>query len=160
MLEMIVAHAENGVIGNAGTMPWHIPEDLKHFKTVTTGAAVIMGRKTFDSIGRALPKRRNIVITRQPDYVAAGCTVVPSLEEALKAAATEARVFILGGGEIYRRALPLADRLWITEIAAAPEGDTTFPTLNPADWETTLLSELPADENRPAVRFLRLDRRR
>ena len=79
MLEMIVAHAENGVIGNAGTMPWHIPEDLKHFKTVTTGAAVIMGRKTFESIGRALPKRRNIVITRQPDYVAAGCTVVPRL---------------------------------------------------------------------------------
>ena len=119
-----------------------------------------MGRKTFESIGRALPKRRNIVITRQPDYVAAGCTVVPSLEEALKAAATEARVFITGGGEIYRQALPLADRLWITEIAAAPEGDTTFPTLNPADWETTLLYELPADENRPAVRFLRLDRRR
>ena len=160
MLEMIVAHAENGVIGNAGTIPWHIPEDLKHFKTVTTGAAVIMGRKTFESIGRALPKRKNIVITRQPDYVAAGYTVVPSLEEALKAAATEARVFILGGGEIYRQALPQADRLWITEIAAAPEGDTTFPTLNPADWETTLLSELPADENRPAVRFLRLDRRR
>ena len=120
MLEMIVAHAENGVIGNAGTMPWHIPEDLKHFKTVTTGAAVIMGRKTFESIGRALPKRRNIVITRQPDYVAAGCTVVPSLDAALKAAGAEPRVFIIGGGEIYRQALPLADRLWITEIATAP----------------------------------------
>ena len=108
---MIVAHAENGVIGNAGTMPWHIPEDLKHFKTVTTGAAVIMGRKTFESIGRALPKRRNIVITRQPDYVAAGCTVVPSLEEALKTAATEARVFIIGGGEIYRRFATTASAL-------------------------------------------------
>lgn len=159
MLEMIVAHAENGVIGNAGTMPWHIPEDLKHFKTVTTGAAVIMGRKTFESTGRALPKRRNIVITRQPDYVATGCTVVPSLDAALKAAGAEPRVFIIGGGEIYRQALPLADRLWITEIAAAPKGDTTFPTLNPEDWETTFLSELSANENRPAVRFLRLDRR-
>ena len=82
MLEMIVAHAENGVIGNAGTMPWHIPEDLKHFKTVTTGAAVIMGRKTFESIGRALPKRRNIVITRQPDYVAAGGSVGPARDAA------------------------------------------------------------------------------
>ena len=160
MLEMIVAHAENGVIGNAGTMPWHIPEDLKHFKAVTTGAAVIMGRKTFESIGRALPKRKNIVITRQTGYEAAGCEVVTSLEAALQAAQTEDRVFIIGGGEIYREALPFADRLWITEIAAAPAGDTTFPALNPDDWETTLLSELPADENHPAVRFLRLARRR
>ena len=159
MLEMIVAHAENGVIGNAGTMPWHIPEDLKHFKTVTTGAAVIMGRKTFESIGRALPKRKNIVITRRPDYTAPGCTVVTSLAAALEAARTEERVFIIGGGEIYREALPQADRLWITEIAAAPVGDTTFPALNPQDWDTTLLSELAADENHPAVRFLRLDRR-
>lgn len=159
MLEMIAARAANGVIGNAGDMPWHIPEDLKHFRTVTTGAAVIMGRKTFESIGRPLPKRLNIVITRQENYAASGCTVVPNLAAALEAARASDRQIIIGGGEIYRQALPLADRLWITEIAASPEGDTTFPELNDADWETMLLSELPAEGERPAVKFLRLDRR-
>lgn len=159
MLEMIAARAANGVIGNAGDMPWHIPEDLKHFRTVTTGAAVIMGRKTFESIGRPLPKRLNIVITRQENYAASGCTVVPNLAAALEAARASDRQIIIGGGEIYRQALPQADRLWITEIAASPEGDTTFPELNDADWETTLLSELPAEGERPAVKFLRLDRR-
>ncbi len=160
MLEMIVAHAQNGVIGNAGDMPWHIPEDLKHFRAVTTGAAVIMGRKTFESIGRPLPKRLNIVITRQADYAASGCTVVSDLAAALEAAKASERQIIIGGGEIYRQALPMADRLWITEIAATPEGDTTFPTIDPAHWEATLLSELPAEGARPAVKFLRLDRRR
>ncbi len=159
MLEMIAARAENGVIGNAGDMPWHIPEDLKHFRTVTTGAAVIMGRKTFESIGRPLPKRLNIVITRQENYAASGCTVVPNLAAALEAARASDRQIIIGGGEIYRQALSLADRLWITEIAASPKGDTTFPELNDADWETMLLSELPAEGERPAVKFLRLDRR-
>lgn len=160
MLEMIVAHAQNGVIGNAGAMPWHIPEDLKHFRSVTTGAAVIMGRKTFESIGRPLPKRLNIVITRQANYAAPGCTVVSDLAAALEAAKASDRQIIIGGGEIYRQALPQADRLWITEIAASPAGDTTFPNLNEADWETTLLSALPAEGDRPAVKFLRLDRRR
>ncbi len=159
MLEMIAARAANGVIGNAGDMPWHIPEDLKHFRTVTTGAAVIMGRKTFESIGRPLPKRLNIVITRQENYAASGCTVVPNLAAALEAARASDRQIIIGGGEIYRQALSLADRLWITEIAASPKGDTTFPELNDADWETMLLSELPAEGERPAVKFLRLDRR-
>lgn len=160
MLEMIVAHAQNGVIGNAGDMPWHIPEDLKHFRSVTTGAAVIMGRKTFESIGRPLPKRLNIVITRKADYAAPGCTVAASLAAALEAAKASDRQIIIGGGEIYRQALPMADRLWITEIAATPAGDTTFPAIDAKAWETTLLSELPAEGERPAVKFLRLDRRR
>ena len=159
MLEMIVARAENGVIGNAGSMPWHIPEDLKHFRQVTTGAAVIMGRKTFESIGRPLPKRLNIIITRQPDYDAEGCTVVPDLATALAAAQANERQIIIGGGEIYRQALPQTERLWITEIAAAPAGDTTFPTIDASQWASTILSELPADNDRPAVKFLRLDRR-
>lgn len=158
MLEMIVAHARNGVIGNAGTMPWHIPEDLKHFKTVTTGAAVIMGRKTFESIGRALPGRKNIVITRQAGYAAQGCIVVPNLASALTAAGKE-RCFVIGGGEIYRQALPQADRLWVTEIEASPAGDTTFPTLDPDEWNEEVLGELPATDQRPAVRFVKLDRK-
>lgn len=159
MLEMIAARGANGVIGNAGGMPWHLPEDLKHFKTVTMGATVLMGRKTFESIGRALPGRRNIVITRRTGYLAPGCEVVGSLEAALRETRNDARVFVIGGGEVYRAALPCADRLWLTEIDASPEGDTTFPALNPSDWDAVLLSELPGTENRPGLRFMRYERK-
>ena len=124
-LEMIVARAANGVIGNAGTMPWHIPEDLRHFKTVTMGAAVIMGRKTRESIGRNVPGRTNIVISRNAATHYDGALTVPSLADALKAAQNEAKVFVIGGGQIYRAALPLAQTCWVTEIAAECAGDTT-----------------------------------
>lgn len=134
-LEMIVARAANGVIGNAGTMPWHIPEDLRHFKTVTMGAAVIMGRKTRESIGRNLPGRTNIVISRNAATHYDGALTVPSLADALKAAQNEAKVFVLGGGQIYRAALPLAQTCWVTEIAAECAGDTTFPELPASEWK-------------------------
>lgn len=157
-LEMIVARAANGVIGNAGTMPWHIPEDLRHFKTVTMGAAVIMGRKTRESIGRNLPGRTNIVISRNAAMHYDGALTVPSLADALKAAQNEAKVFVLGGGQIYRAALPLAQTCWVTEIAAECAGDTTFPELPASEWKKTVLREVPATDTTPMLTFCRYDR--
>lgn len=134
-ISLIVAVAENGIIGTGGTMPWHITEDFRHFKEVTLGHSVVMGRKTYESIGRPLPRRRNIVITRNPDLAIEGCEMASSLEGALAmCAGEEEEVFVIGGGEIYRQAMPLADRLYITHVGVAVEGDTRFPTIDPAIW--------------------------
>lgn len=135
-LNIIVAVAENGVIGGSNTLLWHISEDLRRFKQLTTGHPVIMGRKTYLSIGRPLPNRRNIVISRQADLQIEGCEVFSSLEAAI-AACREAgaeQAFVIGGGEVYRQALPLADRIHYTRVFRAYEGDTTFPELDPAEW--------------------------
>ena len=140
-LNIIVAVAENGVIGGSNTLLWHISEDLRRFKQLTTGYTVIMGRKTYLSIGRPLPNRRNIVISRQADLQIEGCEVFSSLEAAI-AACREAgaeQAFVIGGGEVYRQALPLADRIHYTRVCHPYEGDTTFPALDPAEW--TLVSE-------------------
>lgn len=130
-LSIIVAMAgEKRVIGKKGGLPWYIPEELRRFKEITTGHSIIMGRKTHESIGRALSDRTNIVITTRPSYTALGCIVVHSLEEALqKARGKEGaeEVFIIGGGEIYRQALPKTDKLYLTKVEAEIEGDTTFP---------------------------------
>ena len=130
---LVVAHTVPGrVIGLDGTMPWHEPEDLKHFRAVTTGHAIIMGRKTWDSIGRPLPKRRNLVVSRQADLRLEGAEVFPSLEAALAAAwTTDPEPCVIGGGELYRQALPRATRAWITEIHRDLRGDTFFPDLGP-----------------------------
>ena len=132
-ISLIWAQATDGVIGDAGSIPWHLPEDLAHFKELTQGGAVIMGRRTWDSLPerfRPLAGRRNIVITRQDDWTAKGATVVHSLAEAL-AAAADASVWIIGGGEIYRQAMPLADRLEVTEVDLEASGDTVAPAVDP-----------------------------
>lgn len=148
-IAMIVATASNGVIGGGNQMLWHVPEDFAHFKKTTMGHPIIMGRKTWESIGRPLPGRKNVVITRQPGYEAKGAEVVSSLEEAYKAVSDVEKVFVIGGGEIYRQALAQADEVWVTKIGQAFEGDTTFPTLSEDEWETTILSTLAPTEKRP-----------
>jgi len=133
---IVVARARNGVIGIENRLPWHLPEDLKHFKALTTGNAVIMGRKTWESLPpkfRPLPGRLNIVVTRDRGYVADGATVAHSLPAAV-AAAGEHKAFVIGGAEIYAQALPLATRLEITEVDADIPGDAFFPALDAAAW--------------------------
>jgi dihydrofolate reductase len=129
---LVAAVASNGVIGRSGDLAVRIPEDLRRFKALTMGHTLVMGRKTWDSIGRALPGRRTIVVTRQPDWSAPGADVAPSVRAALELASGE--VFVVGGGEIYDQTLDVADRLELTEIDAAPDGDTYFPAFDRAAW--------------------------
>ena len=147
-LTLIAAVARNGVIGKDNRLPWHLPADLKHFKALTTGHAVIMGRKTWESLPekfRPLPGRQNIVVTRNAGYAAAGATVVNSLADAV-AAASGSEAFVIGGAELYQAALGLADRLELTEIARDYDGDTVFPTRDPAQWRETA-RESQRDDN-------------
>ncbi|MFI3279035.1 MAG: dihydrofolate reductase [Rikenellaceae bacterium] len=134
MLSIIVAIASDGVIGNNNELLWHITEDMKYFRRVTSGHAVVMGRKTYDSIGRPLPKRHNIVISRQNISIE-GCSVVGSLEEALGLLDPAEESFIIGGAQIYALALPLSDRMYITHVGGDFEGDTHFPAWNPDEWQ-------------------------
>ena len=133
MVSVIVAVAENGVIGDKNSLLWHISEDLRNFKRVTSGHPVIMGRKTFDSLGRPLPNRTNVVITRQ-DIEIEGCKVVHSLEEALSLFSSDEEVFVIGGAQIYREAMPRADRFYLTRVHRPYEGDTSFPEWNESEW--------------------------
>jgi len=157
---LVVAVARNGVIGAKGTMPWHLPADLKHFKAKTLGRPMIMGRKTFESIGRPLPGRDTIVVTRQSGFTADGIHVASSLEDALPLAVDLARgrstdeITIVGGGQIYAQAMGLATRIEYTEIDVEPEGDAHFPALDPAVWAELSREEHPAEDERPAYRFL------
>ena len=148
MISIIVAIASNNTIGSANSMPWHLPEDFRHFKQVTMGKAVIMGRKTYESIGRPLPGRRNIVITRNADLRIEGCEIATSLEAAIALCNPLEENFIIGGGEIYRQAMPLADKLYITHIAADFEGDTRFPNIGP-EWHEISREEFPHGEKFP-----------
>ena len=131
---LIAAVGRNGVIGRDNDLPWRIREDLQHFKALTLGHTLVMGRKTYDSIGRPLPGRRTVVVTRQPDWSADGVEVVHTLEEALK---YDGDLYVAGGGEIYLQALPYADRLELTEVDQSPTGDVTFPEITPTDWTET-----------------------
>ena len=131
---LIVAVAANGVIGVRNALPWHLPADLRHFKATTMGCPVIMGRRTFESIGRPLPGRTNIVVTRRAAYAAQGCVVVGSLAAAGAAAAGAQEVFVIGGGELYAEALHAADRLYVTEIHAEFDGDARFPAVDRDEW--------------------------
>ena len=134
---MIVAMGENRVIGTGGSIPWHLPADFKHFKVLTTGHPIVMGRKTFESIGKPLPDRTNIIVTRDADYQYDGVVVVGSPDAALTAAgAAEGadEVFIIGGAEMYKLFLPQANRVYLTVVHGAFEGDTFFPELNVNDW--------------------------
>ena len=160
-IALIVAAARNGVIGGGNKMLWRVPEDFAHFKRTTMGHPIIMGRKTWESIGRPLPGRRNVVVTRNADYRAEGAEVVPSLEKAFEALEGTDTVFVIGGGEIYRQALPSADVVWLTKIGADFEGDTTFPELPESKWTTEVLETLEPTEARPfTVTICRCERRR
>jgi dihydrofolate reductase len=131
---LLAALASNGVIGAEGGLPWHLPEDLKRFKALTLGHPVIMGRRTWESIGKALPGRRNIVVTRQLGFVAAGAEVAASLEASFALCEGAPLAFVIGGAELYAAALPVADALELTEIGAAFDGDTTFPAFDRNAW--------------------------
>lgn len=157
---LIAAIAENGVIGDQNRLPWHLSADLRRFRSLTRGHAVIMGRRNYESIGRPLPERDNIVITRNPQFVAPGCRVVHSLAAALDAA-TGTDVFVIGGAEIYRQALPLAERLEITEVHAHVPGDVYFPTFATTDWrEVARERHEPDGKNAYAYSFVTYERRR
>lgn len=149
-LSIIVAQARNRVIGRDNKMPWHLPADLKHFKALTLSHPVIMGRKTFESIiaslGKPLPGRDNIVISRNAHFSAPGCIVAGSLEHALTACANAPEAFVIGGGEIYRQALPLAQRLYLTEIDADFDGEARFPEFDKTTWNETARRSFPAGE--------------
>lgn len=156
---LVAAVADNGVIGRGGGLPWHLPEDLRHFKKVTLGHPVIMGRRTFESLGRALPGRRNIVITRQKGWSAPGAERAESLDAALASVAPGAVAMVIGGADIFARALPLADRIELTEVHSRPEGDTLFPHLDREDWREATRDERPAQDGRPGCSFVTLTRR-
>lgn len=159
-INLVVARAHNGVIGRQGTLPWHLPADLKRFREITTGHPIVMGRLTHQSIGRVLPGRRNLVVTSHPDAVAPGATAVPSLEAALVAAGRVSDVMIIGGVALYEATLPRADRIYLTEVHADIEGDVTFPPLAPAQWREVAREDHPADTHNPlSYSFVILDRR-
>jgi dihydrofolate reductase len=136
-LVIIAAVAANGVIGDRNRLPWHLPDDLQHFRALTSGHAVIMGRKTWESLRGPLPGRQNIVVTRDPRYAAPGAEVAATLDAALARVRLPAPAFCIGGGELYRAALPRATTLYLTEIDCAFAGDATFPAFDRADWPET-----------------------
>lgn len=133
-LSLIVAMARNRVIGIENRLPWHLPGDLKYFKGLTMGHHIIMGRKTYESIGKPLPGRITVIVTRDPDYSQEGCLVAHSLAEAIELAKDDSEAFFVGGSSLYAQALPLADRMYITEIRADFEGDAHFPEFDKGDW--------------------------
>lgn len=160
LIAMVAAMAANRVIGLDNQMPWHLPADLKHFKAVTLGKPVVMGRKTFESIGRPLPGRRNIVISRQVSPQNGAVEWVNSVEQALNLLADVPEVMIIGGAEIYRQCLPFASRLYLTEIDLETAGDTWFPDYQAvANWQTVSDEYFTKDEHNPfAHRFITLER--
>ena len=144
-LEIVAAVAANGVIGAGNRMPWHLPADLRRFRALTTGHAVIMGRKTWESLGRALPQRQNIVVSRAPDFHAEGAQAAASLDEAIALVTLPAPAFCIGGGELYREALPRAMALHLTEIGVPFEGDATFPAFDRTLWREAARHAHPPD---------------
>lgn len=150
IISMIAAMANDRVIGLDGKMPWHLPADLVHFKKSTMGSPVIMGRKTYDSIGKPLPGRRNIILSRDENLFIAGCDVVQGLDEALKRVESGVdEVFIIGGQQLYEQALPMATRLYLTHIALDVDGDTRFPEYSNSLWRQISYSSHAADEKNP-----------
>lgn len=148
IISAIVAVAKNNVIGKDNDIPWYLPADLKYFKKVTLGHHIVMGRKCYESIGRPLPKRTNIVITRNPFFIATGCLVTHNLAEAVKIAEEngEEEVFIIGGGQIYEIAMPHVDRIYLTEVDLEVEGDIVFPEIDMDNWELTWEESHQSDE--------------
>lgn len=160
VVSIVVAMDERDGIGRAGGLPWRLPDDLRQFKALTLGKPVVMGRRTWDSIGRPLPGRLNIVVSRQPRLALPGATVVPSLAAALQAAGDVPETCVIGGAELYRVALPATDVLHLTRVHAVTDADTFFPPWEPAAWVETARTEHAADERHAhAFSFLRLERR-
>jgi dihydrofolate reductase len=144
VISLIVAASTNNVIGAKGNLPWRLSADLKRFKALTMGKPIVMGRKTYESIGRPLPGRQNIVITRQDNYAPEGCTVVQSVDAAL-AAADAPEIMIIGGGHIYEAFIPMAERIYLTRVDADIDGDTYFPEISEDQWQEVSRQEQAAD---------------
>ncbi|MGV6902678.1 dihydrofolate reductase [Brucella amazoniensis] len=166
LVSIVVAASENNVIGQENDMPWRLSTDLKRFKALTLGKPAIMGRRTWQSLGRPLPGRANIVITRDADFRAEGAEVVGSLEDALALARKFAaeggvdEICVIGGGQIYVQAMPLADRLHLTRVLSVIEGDTYFPEINPQDWQLLSSEDVPAgDKDSYPTRYMLYERR-
>ena len=146
MLSLIVAISDNQVIGREGQLPWHLSADLKRFKRLTMGHHIVMGRKTYDSIGRQLPGRTSIVLTRQPDWAVEGVVTATDFASALTQAGDDEEVFVIGGNQIYQLALPLVDRLYVTRVHATVQGDTYFPDITTDQWLLKQTDSFAADE--------------
>ncbi|MFI5157863.1 MAG: dihydrofolate reductase [Sphingobacteriales bacterium] len=158
-VSIIVAIGENHAIGKNNQLLWHMPNDLKHFKDITSGRTIIMGRKTFDSVGKPLPRRRNIVVTRQ-DITIPGCEVVKSIEDGLALCKDEDEVFIGGGAEIYKLAMHLTDRIYLTIIHKSFDADTFFPEIDKSEWKEVKREDFEPDEKNPLpYSFITLERR-
>lgn len=159
-IALIAAMGNNRVIGIDNRLPWYLPADFKHFKELTLGKPVLMGRRTFDSIGRPLPGRRNIVVTRDPNFRAEGVIVVTTLEEALAQAAPAPEIMVIGGASFYEQMLPRAQRLYLTFVHGDFEGDAYFPAWDGQQWKEVERQDYPADEaGNPSYSFVTLDRR-
>jgi dihydrofolate reductase len=159
MIAIIVAAAENGAIGSDNRLPWHLPDDLKRFKALSLGKPVVMGRRTFDSIGRPLPGRTNIVVSRQAGLAIEGVLVVQSLDAALAAAGSVPEIVVIGGAEIFRQVLPRTDTIHLTRVHAPVAGDVFFPELDPAKWREAGVEHHAADERHQyAFSFVTLQR--
>jgi dihydrofolate reductase len=158
-LAAIVAMSENGVIGNGNKLPWHLPADLANFKEITMGKPIIMGRKTYESIGRPLPGRCNIIISRDSNFQAVGCVVCNSAECALEAAGYSEEIYVIGGSLIFAMLMPRIERIYLTRVHQNVNGDAHFPELNKTEWKESSVVEHPADEKNPiAFTFSVLDR--
>ena len=163
-LSLLVAMAKNRVIGRDNKLPWHLPDDLKHFKFLTMGKTIVMGRKTYESIGKPLPGRVNIIITRQEGYEVPGATVVSSIDDALlmceKIRSINGENFIIGGEELYRQTLKICQRIYITEIQRDFEGDVYFPEVDPNEWEETQRDKhISENDTNLEYHFVVLDRK-
>ncbi len=147
IVSLVVAAAENNVIGKDNQLIWHLPNDLKFFKNITWGMVVVMGRKTFEAVNKPLPGRINIVITRQADWTTEGVITATDLNDALKKAAETncKEVFVIGGGEIYKQSMAIANKIYITRVHASPEGDTFFPVIDESQWKLTSNEDFEAD---------------
>lgn len=158
-INLIAALAKNRVIGRGNKMPWHLPADFAWFRKHTLGHPVIMGRNTFESIGKPLPGRRNIVVSRNPAWHAQGCEVFASLDAALESCRDAADVFVIGGATLYQQLMGRADRLYLTEVETSPAGDAWFPALVPGEWREAAREQREADDkNAHAMAFVILDR--
>ncbi len=159
-ISLVVAMSENGVIGHDNKLLWHLPNDLKHFKSMTLGKPIIMGRKTYESIGRPLPDRQNIILTHQKDFKAPGCEVVHTVDEALKLTVDAKEAMVIGGGEIYRLFLDKANRIYQTVVHAKVQGEITFAEIDHNMWEETAHEEYFQDEKHAYdYSFVTLERR-
>jgi dihydrofolate reductase len=159
VISIIVAMAQNRVIGNNNSLPWHLPADLQHFKAMTIGKPIIMGRKTWESLPGKLPGRPHIIISANPDYSADGCTVVNSLKQAIEVAGDVPEVMIVGGAMLYAQALPIADNIYLTMVETEADGDTLFPEYEQAQWRETAREHHSSDDKNPfTYSFITLSR--